>query len=1753
MDTRAQFTRLLHLTGRLTASHDAPSDELGRFERTLARHLRDDPHLTIRGNRLPHEASDILEEAPEAVSQRFRDLERELTRQPARAASATSPLIFRRETGFRSNLLGNSVPEWATGMAPTASYGPFLDEHGLHVWFDLFEPIRLITVFFAGFSIPVMRVPIWGTITGRQSYRIEAGSAWIASSLIAPVGATLQGYYTGLKIAGGSLDLSQVASASGDDIFIPASAAAALHLDLDQTAAQQTAQPAGVDAFEAVVRLPKTLDLQFNSQASTVRSPEASCTVFGCEVDFEQNGQAPIWLPLISQVLIPYSARTHTNDPDRFEVISSKSALCTVEGRAPIDPALTGWLLPAAKIDPATVGTAAGVGSLCMTLQKGLSATWKELKKSPTTLLHPGVIVEPGLVTLLDFTASNVNGHQRWTLWRNAKTKHRSAVVLSYGKVFPFLFVSSAANSEGVFCFCGFKAEIDRPVDANGRPFQAQSPLAFAATLQIGETFHAVLLDAELYDGMGANVFARFSLALRNALFTVGAPRSIALFGILEEGRLTSGLLALTHDIYRFLPTLPDPYVASYTEHLRDSAVAGFGGAQQALTGFVKWPDTSALPHDAPDPDDPRAFVYFKLTPIPQLQLRAPIAQPVTRTFRTGLSTFDQELPARAVAETTLLHATTTRAAALGTEARISQAADASRHVADAMRSGALRSAIADLQSNPSLRHLRDASGHVNRALDAALRSPAPAPTAAAATFDRSANSVGSRGLGPDLLMLLDVSSRADQMGVTLGPSLQVDRDPNGDFSVHSTGLALFGASSTGLPLQIVSMDVVTTARNVRAATLPQVSWEPVWNIPLEIEGSPDPGDTVTVFPGLLVYDNDGIPTRLFSESPYPVPIAPLPVTRHVIKEFNDARTPRQVHSIFTLPFGMLAQADFNRVATDPKEKNAQLELNMPHFDQLRGGLQIKALPPASIKPDKFSASFPGWTLQLDNIRWWLLGLRLYGSTLGMNVRDVFNEKFRAGGGDPMVPLERIELSGYGASIFSNFLDSTATIADVSQVQFDVVVGRTGHEVVQVRSILYPFGVHVVRTITLMRSNNGYVFRSDSGWKAESDGFYDFSYTLDLKSMGEVFVPNPYEFHAQPVKGVSNVREIRDFPDGGVYTNSFTLDDPDLPAALKGLTLAQWQQVFKNATAPNHKLDVRMQAVVFDADVHLDNVVSGGIGSGPDVVVQSRRMLGYVQIAPSSILVPDRIFADMLRFQNGSLGGPVDCTIDVAKSKQRMRLSRVDVNPAVNAAGKSVFVTAARGSLVLPPDGSWSVVRQETSTGDVRPLPPQETVPLIKPNASVNYLMSHPADVYVPTSNARYGVVQSTGTQKLLFDLPQFTPGDSKLKSAQTYFADAYKLLNSKGPFPNIANALALTNAEKEAEILGEGLMRMAERTLKLDTLLPPNYIYPFIDEPGVLRIYAQYKSTDHTSGQLALGIDSAGAVDKKWKAALSNIRVVVDLGPFTEMVWVDGNFNASSSVATKYDKPHLQFGPDLEPVVEILQVLASLSGEDFDRGMNVGMSNSADNWEYKFDCSKEIPVIKFPSPAMLTVNPNPPLKLEAGLKVGFYFNQVMAIPTDVKQLVPSCGAYVEFYGRLQVQCFTLAVASVYAVGQVTLGIAADSKSGVTLRMKFGFGAEIVVGLPVVANVSVLYMVEVEVTIAEDKIHVAGLLLFRGSAEICGGLIAICIQIEAGGSVDRVGDETSLTAQVTFSIDVCLLWVIDIDVTEHWEEQRQIA
>ncbi len=1786
------LSKLQQFTGKLRPAPGTSRDELRELQRHLAEHLIRDSEFTVSGNRLHHEAAEEMEGAADPA-ERFGHLSglfEDSRRTRREEAAAPPPRVFRRETAFHSNLLGNSVPEWAAGMAAGRSFGPFEDEQGLHVWFDFYLPTRLVSVYIKGVASPVLLIPVRGTLTSRQSYKIERGSVWVASNLIAKT-SSLYGYFTGLKVKGGTLELSATAEAGGTEIRVSPGVKASLHLDLEQNSAGGTKGKAGADARQAVVHLPETVDLRFSSADSSFTAGDASCKVFGCGAEFRFLKAAPLWVAPISQILVPYSVKTKAHPSGTFQIISSESSLCNFEGRAEIGDN-SGWLLPAAKVNPSELGAAAGTGSLCIGLTKGIDANWMGLQGAKTRLTLPAIIAEPGLVTVVDFFAENVYGKQRWLLWRNdAARPHHSEITLGFGKAFPFVFVSSGKNSEALFFFCKHRASLDRPVDANGAPFKVESSVALAGISQNGSRFRAVLLDNDLlFDGTAGkpDAFTRHSLILRNALFDVTRPYSLALYGDLKDDKyITEGALAVTFAIYLYVPTLPDPYVANYTDLLRRGRQALAGNLGMTLVGFVKWNDRVGVREgeaEAGDDFDNQAYVYFRLAPLDLSALPSPSAglggdlRPASaeeragaRDFQTGVLTFHRDLAGDLTRDRPSLPMLSPEQAAPTSVLRSNLDASAQERLSRAADSGEIRALVSDFKENPMMRQFRDHAALADQTLGVALAHAErgfagsnpdafggiPGRTTRAAMV-RAPREEFDIPLPRSTFMLLDVSSNADQMGVSLGTAFRVDRDERGETNIRNVealGRVTPGAGSE-FQLQILNMDVVATARNLRAVTLPQISWEPVLNVPLQIEGGPAPDDLVTTTPGLLVYDDDGIPTYIVSESPYLVPVTPLSVTKHFLQEFHDEHTPRQMGALFTLPFALVARADFNRELNNTPSRNARLHFNRPQFGDIRGGLQIKALAPAPSSPAK-RPSFKGWAAQLDNIKWALLGIPLTGSTLGKTVKKIFNDEFTPSGSKPQVPLEKMEISGYGASIFSNWFDGDAAIAEVSQAKFDVLVGRTAHEVVQVRSILYPFGVHVVRTVTLMRSPSGYVVRSDSGWKAESDGFYDFKYAINFQDDPPIDVPNPYTFHKQPVKGVSNVREIRDFPEGGEFNSSFKANDPDLPTEVLNLSPAQWAQVNKQVKNADDTLEVKMQAVVFDADVHLDNVISGGEKDPAygDFKVQSRKMLGYVQLSPPAILVPSHVFADLLKFQNGSLGGPVDCIIDVADSKQRMRISRVDVNPAKDA-GKDIFVTAARGSLILPPDGSWAVVKQHTDTGDVKPVEEGQSVPLIKPNGSPNYKIASPSDVVEETtSHTSFGVLQSTGTQKLLFDIPQFSQGQAKLKSANTYFADAYKLLNSKGVFPNLANATALTGAEKEVEILGEGLMRMAQRKIDLGALLPANYEYAFVDEPDVLKIYAQYKNTNNTSGSLTLGIDSAAALADRWKAALSNIRVIVDLGPFKELIWVDGNFNASSGLNPKYDLPKLQFGPVLQPVVDILEILAKLTGNDFDRGMDVGMSNSADNWEYKFSCSKEIPVIKFPSPAQLTVNPNPPLKLEAGLKVGFYFNQVLAIPTDLKQLVPACGAFVEFKGGLQVMCFSLAAASVYAVGQVTLGIAADTKAGISLHMKFGFGVEIVVGLPVVGNAAVLYMVEVIVGISSAALDVGAMMLFRGSAEICGGLVAVCIQIEAGGTVHRdlANGRTDCIAQVTFSIDITILWVIDIDFSDSWQETRQIS
>ena len=236
--------------------------------------------------------------------------------------------------------------------------------------------------------------------------------------------------------------------------------------------------------------------------------------------------------------------------------------------------------------------------------------------------------------------------------------------------------------------------------------------------------------------------------------------------------------------------------------------------------------------------------------------------------------------------------------------------------------------------------------------------------------------------------------------------------------------------------LAIQGMDVVAASKFVRIFTVPQISWEPVLNTTVPFNVTNDPPF------GILKFDNDGIPALIGNTGVYPVPLAPIPLTKEVIKNYKEDIN-FKAWSLFTLPNGMFSLGRYNQSNSyllQPNAEGATIELVEASFnDGINAGLQI--VTKAGDNPNENNKVFEGNTQQQFNVK----ALIQPGnwSILGQTVTDIFNNEFANSGIiDRGVPVERYDFTGYGAQVFSHWLNNNAEIAQVSQSIFDVWRGR---------------------------------------------------------------------------------------------------------------------------------------------------------------------------------------------------------------------------------------------------------------------------------------------------------------------------------------------------------------------------------------------------------------------------------------------------------------------------------------------------------------------------------------------------------------------------------------------------------------------------------------------------------------------------------------------------------------------------------------
>ncbi len=427
-------------------------------------------------------------------------------------------------------------------------------------------------------------------------------------------------------------------------------------------------------------------------------------------------------------------------------------------------------------------------------------------------------------------------------------------------------------------------------------------------------------------------------------------------------------------------------------------------------------------------------------------------------------------------------------------------------------------------------------------------------------------------------------------------------------------------------------MDVVSQGHNVKAFTVPQISWEPVVNLSQpQVAGDPPAG--------FNYYPNDGGPMQILNNSEDTVTLAPLPLTDYLVSNFDEHPKSFSTYTLMTLPFGLKALAVLqdqysftDETGITTTRKGTDLLLNAEEFkDEVKGGLQLQLnAGDASIKGE--SDMFVGSTLKLNNVLD-LTGNSQGDSTLGRTVTIIFNNEFllqpfnmiRQRG----VPLGRIDLSGYGASTFSNWLNPTAAFAQTSQAKFDIFVGRCAHEIIHVRSIIYPWGIKVVRTITIFRVGSGYVYRFDSGWRAESDGDFDFRYFVNINPTNKVEQGSPFQVHPGIVKGLFNVQNI-------IETDEIAVADGEMVSS----NIVDENGLYVDNPAPSDALGFELEPVYFDADIEIHNAVSGfttkKIGGSDQNVVPSKNILGYVQVAPRGIPISSATLRDLVLLQLGS-------------------------------------------------------------------------------------------------------------------------------------------------------------------------------------------------------------------------------------------------------------------------------------------------------------------------------------------------------------------------------------------------------------------------------------------------------------------------------------------------------------------------------------
>jgi hypothetical protein len=987
---------------------------------------------------------------------------------------------------------------------------------------------------------------------------------------------------------------------------------------------------------------------------------------------------------------------------------------------------------------------------------------------------------------------------------------------------------------------------------------------------------------------------------------------------------------------------------------------------------------------------------------------------------------------------------------------------------------------------------------------------------------------------------LLDLSTKVDLFGVAIFPSDtgvggiagrdQIATRPEAAVPQQTlptqqpaptpaTSAPSFGI--TGLSLAFNGATCATFA-------LPQVSWEPM-------ESTALPSGPIFCNP-----PSDGPPLVLIApDQQQLVPLAPAPV---LLNNIGNVAAGQSFYATFSLPFGLVAQIQQPNAPpppTAPKgtpalflSEGGEFQLNTPSFPtSLQGALQVTLKPPF---PQNSNALFSGAT-SIDST-----GGTPRVSGYGFNVLSssgatIFQNEFDIGGFSPGVPLRRIDLAGYGASIFSEWSDNMTAGPHVTKVDFETVIGRTAFEVVQVATVLYHYGVSLVRTITMERQGAGWVKRTDTGWRATSNGLFTFPNAADFAN----------RVHRGAVAGVFNVRNIRE-------VENYIFVPPG------------------SASPPGFEF----KQVLFDADIGLDHrvtVLQGGSPStltdadgNPVTLVPARDLVGYVQLGPVGAS-PDAVALEGLFQQTGPITATFSCLAQIGSLGPQggtlLRCSAIEGNMASVSTGGSpvpALAAALRSAPVLPHDGAWGFGQRTPSDPGPSPLAHDFPVPLVQPTTDPNNW--HVADIVdvlrLDSPGTLYGILQDTGTQKLLFEQPKVpllgpssppgsTPG-IQLPNPPN-FADVASLLNSTGLFPDIGNTIALLGGPPDQlQNAGDGLKY--GKTVTFDPKKPALTLLDL----GVLQVALSY--CDESQGRdgsgnanaptkLTYNLDPAAA--KRWSFEIDNLSFLVFVPQFSvsdALLTIIGGMVADDQTKPTLSNLNLVYGSALDTLKSIfskLQKLAQFLPGGTGAGLNVALADG-----------KLTVIDTFTLPTL-------PLGLGELSDIGIDIGLALT-------LSPLSADFIIGVGGPD-NPFNWIVSPLAGNGLIDVGVKGGKPE---LTVQGGIGLGLAIDLAI-AEGSASITIAVRLDITGSTITVIFILNGQASVDVLGGLASASITLTAAVGVsvnplpipvpilappgfDFPAEDITFLASVSVGIHISICWVVNIDFDGSWQFSQSI-